>query len=128
MKITPPSVGLLSAAFISLLLPHLAFSQDAIPLEKAREGARMLSQTAGTIQDAGGSVDADLEKPFAIKVHNSVGFLVVPDKALTATKLDSVGATITPIAQLWTTSEATVSVNGRAASNSTLRFYTLKTS
>jgi hypothetical protein len=128
MKIMFPSSRFLLAPLLSLLLPHLASAQEAIPIEKAREGARLLAQTAGSIQDAGVTVNADLEKPFAIKVGGGVGFLVVPDQALTADKLDSVGTTMTPIAQLWTTAEASVSVNGRAAASSALRFYTLKTS
>lgn len=127
MKITFPSSHVVVAALVSLLLPHFAAAQESIPLEKAREGAQLLTQTAGVVQDAGVSVDADLDKPFAIKVGGDVGFLVVPDKALTADKLEGVGTTVTPIAYLWTTSQASVSVNGRAASNNTLRSYTLQT-
>jgi len=127
MKITFPSFHFVIAALFPLLLPHLAMSQDAIPLEKAQEGARLLAQTAGSIKDAGVSVDADSEKPYAIKVGGSVGFLVVPDRTLTAEKLTSVSEKVTPIAYLWTTTEASISVNGHAASSDTLRPYTLKT-
>jgi hypothetical protein len=128
MKITFPSFLTALIALGSLALPQVASGQETIPLEKAREGAQLLARTAGSIQDAGVSVDADVDKPFGIKASGGVGFLVVPDRALTAEKLENVGATMTPIAHLWTTSQVSVAVNARAASSTTLRFYTLQTS
>jgi hypothetical protein len=127
MKITFPSFRFALTALVPLVLAHIASAQDAIPLDKAQEGARLLAQTAGSVSDAAVTVDADTEKPYAIKVSGKVGFMVVPDRALTEEKLAAVGDKVTPIAWLWTTSVATVSVNGRAAANSSLRFYTVKT-
>ncbi len=119
-----PSLPIVLAALFPILLPHLAAGQESVPLEQAQKGAQLLAEAAGRIADAAVTVDANLEKPFAVK-GGSVALLVIPDKALTAEKLGGVGTTMTPVGQLWMT-EVNVAVNGHSPAKDNLRFYNVK--
>ena len=111
-------------AFVTLALAHGVAAQDVIPLERAQKGARTLNDAAGSISDAAVAVDADRDRPFAIK-GGEVAMMIIPDKALTADKLAGAGEAVTPVGQLWTAA-AIVAVSGRAPAKDKLRYFSIR--
>jgi len=94
MKLTT----LLLAAFA---LAPLAFAQEAIPLDKAQEGARKLAGLLGDPGDLPLATRVDHEKPQALKAGETA-LMVIPDQSLCVEALRSATTEIVPIGQLWT--------------------------
>jgi hypothetical protein len=86
-----------------LILTALATAQniEQVPAEKALKIARKITAALGSPADAPFAVDADVEKPAAIKGSGETGLLALPDKKLTPEVLAAAGKEITAIGHLW---------------------------
>jgi hypothetical protein len=94
MKLTLFTLAVFAAA-------NFAFAQDAIPLEKAQDGARKLASVLGQPGNLPLATHVDLEKPQAFKAGDAV-LMVIPEQSLSADALSNAGDTVLPIGQLWT--------------------------
>ena len=92
---------LTSLALAALALTSFAPADDAIPLDKAQEGARKLASILGQPGDLPLVTNPDNEKPQAIKA-GEVALMVIPDQSLSADALGSASSAVIPIGQLWT--------------------------
>lgn len=84
-----------------LATARFAFAQDAVPLEKAQQGARKLAQVLGQPGNLPLSTNVDVEKPQAFKAGDAA-LLVIPEQSLSADTLSNAGNTVLPVGQLWT--------------------------
>lgn len=86
-----------------LALTALAFAQDIqqVPAEQAAAIARKAVAALGQPADAPFAVDADTDKPAAIRASGDVGLLAMPDKKLTPATLAATGKDTTALGQLW---------------------------
>lgn len=94
-------------------------AQENVPLDEAREGARKANATIATEKEMPLQIEADLEKPVAMR-GGQVGLMIVPDKRITAAQFGALTTEVTPIAQLWTRN-ASVQINGEPAKRDRLR-------
>jgi hypothetical protein len=102
------------------LLTVVSLAQEVVPLDEAQRGARKVTDTLGTPQDAPFVAEVDVTKPQAIKAGKA-GLLVIPDKKLTLETLGSTGDAVIPIGQLWTLN-ISLGKNGEPAPNDAIRF------
>ena len=86
---------------LAIALPPLAFAQEAIPLEKAQQGARKLADVLGQPGNLPLATNVDVEKPQAFKAGDAA-LLIIPEQSLSADTLSAAGETVLPIGQLWT--------------------------
>jgi hypothetical protein len=105
-------------------VPAVVFAQEPIPTDKAQHGARIANQALGRLERAPVSVDPDLDHPQGIG-GEGMGVLVVPDRGFTVDKIDAVGETPVPLAQLWMLNIA-VADGGTAPAREKLRFLTVQ--
>ncbi|HEX5176723.1 MAG TPA: hypothetical protein VFV83_06835, partial [Chthoniobacteraceae bacterium] len=94
-------------------------AQEAVPIEEAREGARKANATIALEKENRLQIDADVEKPVAIR-GGAVALMIVPDKRLNAGQLATLKGELLPVAQLWTRN-ASVQVNGESAKRDQVR-------
>lgn len=85
----------------ALAFASLAFAQEAVPLEKAQEGARKLAGVLGAPGDLPLITNVDNEKPQALKA-GEIAMMVIPDQSLCVEALSHATTEIVPIGQLWT--------------------------
>jgi len=86
--------------FITFACANLAGAQEVGSLEEAQKAARKLNMALPVLAGAPISVEADLDKPCLVK-GDGRGVMIVPDRKFTAAALANLGATITPVGQLW---------------------------
>ena len=77
-----------------------ADAQEPVPLDRAREFARALSESAAKLSSTPVRIDADVLNPFGIRAGEA-GALVVPDRHLTAAALAEVGDKPLPVGELF---------------------------
>lgn len=107
-----------SALRYALLAPALLYflgqdadAQETVPLDRAREFARHLVESAKSISGTAVEIDADVLHPVGIRAGESGG-LVVPDRNLTAGALEKAGTTPIPVGELFLRNVA-LSVDGK---------------
>ncbi|MHA3772769.1 hypothetical protein ACXR0O_14645 [Verrucomicrobiota bacterium sgz303538] len=88
------------APFLLSLVGHHSNAQEPVPLDRAREFARSLSESAASLKDAPVHVDADVLNPVGLHADDR-GVLVVPDRNLTANALNSGGSELIPVGELF---------------------------
>jgi hypothetical protein len=111
----------------TLLCAQLTIADEvptAVALEEAQKGATLVTEAAGTITDAQLKVEADVDKPMAIKA-GSAGLMAIPDKKLTAEVLANAGKEIIAVGQLWMLSVAPAK-DGTVVPNHKLRMVTVR--
>lgn len=111
----------LAPALLYLVGQH-ADAQEPVPLERAREFARHLVQSAGNLSGAAVRVDADVLNPAAIRADDC-GALVVPDRNLTADVLANATSTPVAIGELFLRN-VTLTVDGQPVDKAKLRYFT----
>jgi hypothetical protein len=111
------------ALWSALLSLHLASAQEAIPLERAQDGARILTKSLGIVKDAPLKMEVDLQKPNGFRAGDA-RMLVIPAAGLSGELVSKSGQEITPLGQLWM-HKAAVAYNGKVTPNSKLRLVTV---
>jgi hypothetical protein len=96
-----------------------SIAQENVPLEEAREGARKANATIATEKEMPLQIEADLEKPVAIR-GGQVALMIVPDKRMTPAQFGALTTEVSPIAQLWTRN-ASLQINGEPAQRDRVR-------
>jgi hypothetical protein len=120
----PPLLRSLHLAPALLYLAGLhANSQEPVPLDRAREFARHLNESANKLANTPITVDADVLNPHGIHAGES-GALVVPDRNLTAAALDSIGEKPLPVGELFLRN-VTFTRDGSAVANDRLQHITV---
>lgn len=104
-------------------LAPLVSADETVSLEEAQKAARTVTEAAGTLSDTPFTIEANVEKPHAVK-GSGVGLMIVPDKKLTLQSISDAGETITPLAQLWSL-KATVAADGKRLGADKLRVVTV---
>jgi hypothetical protein len=107
----------------SALLVVSALAQEAVPLDEAQRGARIVTDALGTVSDAPFKLEVDVSKPQAIKAGR-VGLMVIPGKDFTSASLEKIGSDIIPLGQLWTLN-VSLGKEGQATPKEDLRFLTV---
>ena len=83
-----------------LLLARAGTAQEQVPQEELQRMARILAKSAGEISNPQIKVEANFDKPRAIKASGP-GILVFPDAKITAELLTKAGKDTLPVGQLW---------------------------
>jgi hypothetical protein len=76
-------------------------AQEAMALDEAQKIAQKLASVSADAGDQPFTIDADREKPVALK-GGDAGMIILPDKKLSTDVFTHAGKTVTPVAQLWT--------------------------
>jgi hypothetical protein len=100
-----------------------ADAQEPVPLDRAREFARALSESAAKLSPTPVQIDADVLNPFGIHAGEA-GALVVPDRNLTAAALAEVGEKPLPVGELFLRNVLLTS-NGTAVTGEKLQHITV---
>jgi hypothetical protein len=113
--------GLLTCCCLAALA---AADPNRLPQEDARAFARPCVERAAELTDLPLKVDADAEKPCAVRGEGG-GAMVIPDKGLTADRLKKAGKEAVPVAQLWLRKWTPVR-DGKPVADDQLRIVTVR--
>lgn len=108
----------LAPALLYLVGQH-ADAQEPVSLDRAREFARHLVESAGNLSASVVRVDADVLNPVGIRAGES-GALVVPDRNLTASILENAGSTPVAVGEIFLRN-VTLAVDGKPVEKSKLQ-------
>jgi hypothetical protein len=123
MNIRPSSKALAFILASATTLFYTASAQEVVSLEEAQKGARLVTQSAGSISDAPFKMEINTDKPQALKV-GSVGILAIPSTGLIDDAMAKVGKDVLPLGQLWMLSIAPAT-GGKVLPSSRLRMITV---
>lgn len=85
---------------LSFVFLNTVTAQEAAPIEKARELARLITQKTGKLPDAPFTMELDLEQPQAL-AQDKRGGVVIPAKGLSADTIAKAGDKLVPVGMLW---------------------------
>src|SRR5262245_31415990 len=112
MRLVSVCVGL-------LLCAGLLAARDPIEQERAQKTAALLAAQARKLTDLPVKSDVETARAFGLK-KGDLAALVIPDKGLTADRLDKASKDVLPVGQLWLRGLTPV-VSGSAAAAEKLR-------
>src|SRR5262245_31483129 len=75
---------------------------DRIPLDRAQQFAKLLTEYVAKIDNPQIKTDVDTEKPSGITAEQKYGALVVPDRNLTEDAIAKADKEVKPVGHLWT--------------------------
>ncbi len=116
-----------TSAFIAgaiVITASQSFGQESVPLEEARDAARKLNAVLAAETATAVQIEADTEKPCAIR-GGEVGLMIVPDRRLNSAQFDALTAEISPVGQLWTR-KASLAVNNQPATRDQVRVVSIE--
>lgn len=90
---------LLTVSLIAALISQVT-AQDVVPIEKAREIARLITSKAGKLANPPFEIDLDLDQPQFLG-KDSHGGIVIPAKGLTREQIANAGKDTVPVAMVW---------------------------
>ncbi len=111
------------AAVVFALFAGLVSGQDRLPKEDAQRYAKVCVEQLGSLSDAQIGMEVEPNRACAVRGEGG-GVMVIPDKRLTAAKLDKTERDVVPVGQVWLR-KWTVVAGGKPVPSDKLRVVTV---